>query len=107
MNYYFIKKMKKNRIEKTIIKIFNDFEEGNLPDELNEWFIKYMPERNRKNISNEERCIANTHKRERCIKKSVKIIIIYAFNIIIYIKKIKYFILDYLMRRKKKNLKIY
>ena len=66
--------MKKNRIEKTIIKIFSDFEEGNLPDELNEWFIKYMPERNRKNISNEERCIANTHKRERCIKK------IYEYN---------------------------
>ena len=61
--------MKKNRIEKTIIKIFEDFEMGELPDELDEWFERYMPQRNRKNISDENRCIANTHKRERCVKK--------------------------------------
>jgi hypothetical protein len=61
--------MKKNRIERTIIKIFEDFEMGELPDDLEEWFEKYIPKRNRKKISNNNRCIANTHKRDRCVKK--------------------------------------
>ncbi len=61
--------MKKNRIERTIIKIFEDFDMGELPDELDEWFERYMPQKNRKNIPDENRCIANTHKRERCVKK--------------------------------------
>jgi len=61
--------MKKNRIERTIIKIFEDFEMGELPDELEEWFERYIPQRNRKNVTDENRCIANTHKKDRCVKK--------------------------------------
>ncbi len=61
--------MKKNRIERTIIKIFEDFEMGELPDELDEWFERYIPQRNRKNVTDENRCIANTHKKDRCVKK--------------------------------------
>jgi len=61
--------MKKSRIEKTIIKIFDDYEEGNLPDDYEEWIEKYMPKQNRKSVPDERRCIANTHKRERCAKK--------------------------------------
>jgi hypothetical protein len=61
--------MKKSRIEKTIVKIFDDYEEGNLPEEYDEWIEKYMPKQNRKLVPDKCRCIANTHKRDRCAKK--------------------------------------
>ena len=64
--------MKRSRIEHTIIKIFEDYEEGELPDDLEEWFSKYLPKRKRKNVPDNNRCNANTHKRERCTKKIFK-----------------------------------
>jgi len=64
--------MKKTLLEKTLLNIFIDYEDGELPDQLDEWIKKYIPVKNRIVIKNEDRCIANTHKHSRCIKRIYK-----------------------------------
>lgn len=56
-------------LDKVIIKIFNDYEDGELPDDLEEWFDKYIPNKKRKKIPEKLRCIANTYTKERCSKR--------------------------------------
>lgn len=61
--------MKKTLLEQTILRIFVDYEDGELPDDLDEWISKYIPLKKRKTIDNKERCSANTHQNKRCIKR--------------------------------------
>jgi len=61
--------MKKTLLEQTILRIFVDYEDGELPDTLDEWISKYIPSKNRKMIDDKERCLANTHQNKRCIKR--------------------------------------
>lgn len=61
--------MKKTVLEQTILRIFIDYDDGELPDHLDEWIEKYLPTKNRAIVKDKDRCIANTCNNTRCTKR--------------------------------------